>query len=155
MIDKATQHLWMEVLHAVIDDALHGVRGTDPDRRRRIHVIKDARTYLTKPNKDCDIVCAFAGIDPDALRSRMQRKIKDAPTPEELVATKRPTRRGQTFAMNGETKTIAEWAVHTGLEQSLISKRLTDGWPIERVLSPVHVKGRPPQTAGRASLGLC
>lgn len=39
------------------------------------------------------------------------------------------------LTLNGQTKTIAEWARETGINRSLLWGRLKRGWPIERVLA--------------------
>lgn len=40
----------------------------------------------------------------------------------------------QTITLNGETKTIAEWAKITGISASGIRTRLMLGWPAEKIL---------------------
>lgn len=103
MIERGAQYLWMEVLHVAIEDAFQGLRGSHRDTAKRLRKVIDARDYLTKPNTDFDTVCALAGIDADAVRTRMQAKLRDAPTPEELVMTKHTARKGKLITHNGET----------------------------------------------------
>ncbi|MEO9683253.1 MAG: hypothetical protein ABJF86_10415 [Tateyamaria sp.] len=57
MIERGAQYLWMEVLHAAIEDAFQGVRGSSNDIAKRLRKVTDARDYLTKPNVDFDTVC--------------------------------------------------------------------------------------------------
>jgi len=147
MIERGAQYLWMEVLHAAIEDAFQGVRGSSNDITKRLRKVKDARDYLTKPNADFDTVCSLAGMDADAVRSRMQAKLRDAPTPEQLVMTKNPASRGKPITHNGETYTLTQWAERIGVAPSLITNRLKKGWTVERALTPARVKGQPPQMA--------
>jgi hypothetical protein len=78
------ERLWQTVLSVVVAEALRGedLQGTP---RERVHDIKAARYYLTVPNRDFDTVCSLAGLDPDAVRDRMVKMIKEAPSPEEIV----------------------------------------------------------------------
>lgn len=76
MIERGAQYLWMQVLHAAIEDAFQGVRGSSNDTAKRLRKVIDARDYLTKPNTDFDTVCALAGMDADAVRTRMQAKLQ-------------------------------------------------------------------------------
>lgn len=149
MIERGAQYLWMQVLHAAIEDAFQGVRGSSNDTAKRLRKVIDARDYLTKPNTDFDTVCALAGMDADAVRTRMQAKLRDAPTPEELVMTKHKARKGKRITHNGETYTLAQWAERIGVAPSLIADRLKKGWTVERALTPARVKRQAPQmTAG-------
>lgn len=47
---------------------------------------------------------------------------------------------------NGEIHTISEWALETGLKQSVIESRLNLGWDVKRILNtPVREKSQFPQ----------
>lgn len=85
--------LWREVLFLTIQDALHGVRMGGLTRPMRLFETKAARDYLTKPNRDFDIVCTFAGIDPVAARESFTAMISNAPSPEELMAIRSSQRK--------------------------------------------------------------
>lgn len=143
MTSRGAQYLWIEVLHAAIEDALHGVSGLKRDVKFRLQRNIAAREYVTVPNTDFDEVCFLAGFDPETVRTRLQAKLKNAPTPEELVSIKRNGRRGEAITFNGQSRSITEWADHISVAPSLIANRLKNGWPIERVLTPAHVKGQP------------
>ncbi|MDW4548833.1 hypothetical protein R5H32_05650 [Defluviimonas sp. D31] len=95
----ACANLWREVLLLTIRDALFGVRQGNLKKPMRIIETKAARDFLTKPSRDFDIVCAFAGIDPDAARERLSAAIRKAPPPEELLSVSaapgRPRKRRQ------------------------------------------------------------
>ncbi|UWR82882.1 hypothetical protein K4L05_08900 [Phaeobacter inhibens] len=82
---NGAQSLWVEVLLIAISDALFGERGVRGSTAVKINAIMDARRYLTVPNRDCDLVCELAGIDPDAFRTRMRTLIDAAPSPPELI----------------------------------------------------------------------
>jgi len=41
---------------------------------------------------------------------------------------------------NGQTKTISEWSMETGLPCYLIYKRIESGWDTEKVLTTKHKK---------------
>jgi hypothetical protein len=77
--------LWCEVLMQAVADALNGPRGEALNRERKIQSIVDARNYVTQPNEDCDIVCALAGVNPEALRARMRVLIAGALSAEEII----------------------------------------------------------------------
>lgn len=82
------QDLWCAVLHQAIDDALKGVPSVmAKNHASRVLMTMQAREYLTKPSKDLATVCAFAGVDMDAVIDRMLKQIAAAPTPEELIGT--------------------------------------------------------------------
>ena len=115
MISSSQRTMWQAALLQTIDDAINGVAGPSREADKRLKQIKAARLYLTEPNEDCDMVCAMAGIDPDALRRRIQILLVDAATPEELVSRKRKSGTGRKLTLNGETKTITEWADHLNM----------------------------------------
>jgi hypothetical protein len=57
------KRLWQAVLLATIQDWMWG-----PLRRKR-----QAEEYLFQDHKDFDAVCKSAGMDPDRLRSKLNR----------------------------------------------------------------------------------
>jgi hypothetical protein len=57
------QRLWAAVLAQALEDW----------RGDRISLRRDAEQFLFEDQKDFDIVCARAGIDPSSLRARLQR----------------------------------------------------------------------------------
>ena len=140
-------YLWMEVLRTAIVDATEGVSGPRREVDRRMNGIVKARTFLTEPNEDFEIVCALAGVDSDAFRERAQVIIGKAPSPEELVQPQSGKRKGKTLTLNGVNKTISEWSEHLGISTSTIHLRKRQGLPIELVLSPKSNKGRKPKCA--------
>ena len=70
-----------------------------------------------------------------ALKSATQRK----PQRKSSCAP----RRGRLIAHDGLTLTIPEWAERRSLNAVLIYKRLQNGWPVERALSPPSRLCRP------------
>lgn len=52
-------------------------------------------------------------------------------TPEEQQNNKRDSR---LVSFNGETKTIAQWARHCGMEKSTLYRRIMSGWDVELAL---------------------
>ncbi len=89
----ARENLWRAVLLHTIDEAVRGaVVGVDK-ANERIKLIIAAREYLMKPNRDFDLVCSLAGLEPEAVRERAVRLINEAPSPEALATTlRRPAR---------------------------------------------------------------
>lgn len=51
-------------------------------------------------------------------------------------------RNNRLLTLNGETKTLQQWADITGIARQVISDRLERGWPIEKALTEKPVKGR-------------
>lgn len=159
MTHNPEKALWQEVLLCQVDDALHGPSGVS-GLENRIRAIKDARIFLTKPNRDFDQLCTLAGVEPDATRERLSKQIADAPPIADLAASKKVSRaslfkrpketkpkqtkyvdRLITFA--GETLTVAQWADRTGLTVTQIGSRLRQDWPIERALTqPIGQRNR-------------
>lgn len=53
----------------------------------------------------------------------------------------RNRRTSRFLTLNGQTKSVVEWAEHTGIPQDVLRKRLRMKWPTERVLtSPIDVR---------------
>lgn len=128
------QSLWASVLLLVIEDALYGAGSVGlQSRAERIHATNDARTYLTRPNRDFDIVCSLAGVDPIATRERLTKQIAAAPSVEELLS--KPKRQAVMLTHNGETLTLREWSERTGIKAGTLASRLQQGWSIERTLT--------------------
>ena len=90
---NSDQALWCEVLSLAISDALTGTSSASKSRATRIHEIERNRKYLTVQNTDFEMVCSLAGVDPVATRERLIKRIAEAPTPQEIVAGTRPTKR--------------------------------------------------------------
>lgn len=151
--------LWQEVLLRQVDDALLGPSGVS-DIEKRTCIIKDARAFLTKPSKHLELICLCAGMDADAVITRMRAKIADAPTVADLVTTKRKNRKSLTkrpkkttnkptkyvdrlITFEGESLTYAQWADRTGLTIAQIASRLRQHWTVERALTqPVGQRNR-------------
>lgn len=141
------QGLWSEVLLTVISDALTGVSETGTPQSRA-HSIRAARQYLTRPNRDFNMVCHLAGVDPVATRERLAVQIAQAPSPEELAQIgqrkttlmvpkiKPITKPRERYTAFGKTLTVTEWSKETGISRSVLSTRLSQlDWPIEQALS--------------------
>lgn len=90
---RSEKALWCEVLSLAISDAITGTSSGKKSRATRIHDIERQRRYLTIKNNDFEMVCSLAGVDPDATREGLIRRIAQAPTPQELVDGKRHPQR--------------------------------------------------------------
>ena len=84
-----------------------------------------------------------------------KQEMGEKPSPSHVLMRKNPTRpfsKGNCFwatreqvsanletavrlTWKGETKTVSEWARHTGLSKGIIRKRLARGWTVEHTLS--------------------
>ena len=73
--------LWCEVLLLQVADALYGARSPELQRKDRARVTEEARSYLTRPNRDFDHICGLIGIDPEVARERLKAAISKAPSP--------------------------------------------------------------------------
>lgn len=126
------QALWSEVLYAAVTDAVEGVAsvGYSGDTSRA-NATERARSYITTPNADFNQVCYLAGLNPDAVREHVTRKIANAATAAEL-ATNRPA---ETLTHNGQTRPINEWSEITGLTRNTIRNRIKLGWTVEAALT--------------------
>lgn len=151
--------LWQAVLLTTVEDALIGAPSmAGHPKVTRIRQIEEARRYLTRPSKDLTTVCTLAGLDPEAVIDAMRKRIADAPSPEELASSgrdsakpkqppnipkpKRTPFRDQSFTINGETLTAAQWAERTGISVVTAQNR-TNGlqWPVEVALTTPTGKG--------------
>lgn len=56
----------------------------------------------------------------------------------EQMHNRRPPRGGITI--DGETKSITQWAAHFGLSRGLCYRRRHEGWPMERWFEPVFTR---------------
>lgn len=141
------ENLWQRVLTVAINEAFTG-EGILGSREHRIREITAARRYVTQYNRDFNEVCSLAGLDPDAVRERMAKQLATAPTPEELIERKalkpakapkpaKPAkeRSARRLTLNGESRSVTEWAERTGIPASAIYSRLALGWPLERILT--------------------
>ncbi len=91
---QGRENLWRAVLANAIEEAVYGVsRSHYENRKRRAGLITEARAYVTRQNKDFDMVCYLAGLEPQAVRDRVTKQIAAAPSPEELAAVKRRVRK--------------------------------------------------------------
>ena len=142
--------LWVSVLLAAVEDATIGIGGeSGSSRQTKLRMIKEARTFLTKPSEDLQIVCDGAGLNMVQVVEHMRKRIADAPPPSELIQgvqkrksainarerdrkEKRPI---PTYTHNGETLTLSEWSERTGLRVGTIQGRFSRGWSIARALS--------------------
>lgn len=56
------------------------------------------------------------------------------------------------ITLNGETRTIAQWADHLGVGKARISQRLKAGWPIEAALTEPFQRGKKKHVKSRSML---
>lgn len=66
------KRLWLNVLRQAFDDAFkpHDCKADD-----RPEMVKQARAWLTEPNRDFDIICALCELDADVIRSAANEMI--------------------------------------------------------------------------------
>jgi hypothetical protein len=162
----AELQLWCAVLLNVIEDAQRTI--TDGMSVGDRADIISARDYLTKPNRDFNLVCSLAGLDPTAVRDRLLFPFKEhAPT---YATTQTRGRPAMLHTFNGEALTVDQWAIKTGINMHTLHSRLEKGWTIDRALttparqrnrrqpgvgndlSEVRGTGAPRHTQGRAQL---
>jgi hypothetical protein len=84
---SAETRLWQAVLYQAVDDAIHGA-ALGGSVTTKLRSIEEARSFLTKPSRDLDLVCSSAGFDMTVIVERMRKLIADAPPVEELIAGK-------------------------------------------------------------------
>lgn len=85
---KSERELWQEVLLLAVDEALHGPKHV-LDKKQKLHMCRSARAYITTPSRDLSMVCAFAGLDMQAVIERMRVQIANAPAVEDVVSSAR------------------------------------------------------------------
>ncbi|QYZ70470.1 hypothetical protein [Neotabrizicola shimadae] len=118
---------WQEVLYAVITDALKRAPATplDAEAKRECSEIMRARDDFLRPNRDFNIVCAFAGLDPEAARDRLRRRIAQADARSAWKAAKHgPSRAPTMVTACGETMPLSESARIAGISRSTIYQRI-------------------------------
>lgn len=150
MTSDGTQQMWAEVLLLALQDATEGMRNYSGTDKTRLSRIKAARAYLTKQNKDFDIVCSLAGADPENMREGFQRKVAQAPIPDELMnakrvlqakpstakrTTKRIALKDKAVTIDGLTRTVSEWSQQYGVRDTTIRSRLERGFSIEQAIT--------------------
>lgn len=133
------QAIWQTVLMQAVNDALIGYTENNGayDKAAKIAATHTARTYLTQPSKDLATVCALAGLDPVAVCESMARQIATAPTPEQLFSgsRRRDHSTSQRYTHEGQTHTLKEWAVITGIAEHKLRNRIRKDWCITRALT--------------------
>jgi hypothetical protein len=72
--DNAEKQLWASVITQALADAVV------PRTERSTHEIDRARRWLTVPNKDFDLVCELAGLEPWQVRAYAESEIAKANT---------------------------------------------------------------------------
>lgn len=84
---SAETRLWQAVLYQAVDDALNGA-ALGGSETTKLRSIEEARSFLTKPSRDLDLVCSSAEFNMAVIVERMRKLIADAPPVEELTAGK-------------------------------------------------------------------
>lgn len=150
-----TQRLWQEVLYTAIEDALIGSNDSGTSEQAKRSATYRARSYLTKPNADFNQVCSLAGLDPNAVRDAMRKRLSKAPSIDELFddTSARSSKKNPHLSYLGQTLTIQQWADRTGLPKSTISSRLKLDWTVERTLSEPLRRGVRPNPRGSLGTG--
>ena len=75
------QALWIAVLGRLLADA------TAPNDKLDQH---QARRVLHRGNRDLNLICACAGVEPDALMDQYERMTRKFSAPTHLTQTRRP-----------------------------------------------------------------
>lgn len=134
------QALWRSVLLQALTDGLNSppVSGAFIEAGEEI----PPRDYILISNPDFEMVCVFAGADPEALRRdfRVRLAERDPLRPRETweipKSNRRPPKSTATFTHKGRTLTLGEWADSSGLSRGLLMDRVNRlGWSIERALT--------------------
>ncbi len=154
---RGHENLWSAVLLNAIEEAVHGIsRSFAGNEHKRIRANIEAREYITVPNRGFNEVCHLAGVDPEAVRERVMKRLADAPTPEELALTKRrevktvnthapckPNPNTKRYSHNGREMTLAELSALSGVSPATIRHRLLCGWPVSRAIEKKDQRTRP------------
>jgi hypothetical protein len=91
---EGSRDLWIGVLRSAVEDALYGAPARIADSRGgRIAETRRARDWIIGLERDFQLVCLLAGVDPEAVRDRLTIKLREAPPPEELIPAARPRKR--------------------------------------------------------------
>lgn len=101
-------NLWREVLFMTINDALNGAKHEGMNCENKVALTYQARKYLTIPNRDFDLICAYAGIDPDAARDRLTKLFSNAPSPEELFAEPAAKKKSHDTWWRGQKNSLSQ-----------------------------------------------
>jgi len=80
-----SRELWQAVLMRAIEDAVQGVPVDGRSSERREFETQEARRFLTRPSADLDLVCTFAGVDPEAVREAFAKRAKRLDDPAHLA----------------------------------------------------------------------
>ena len=155
----SVQALWCEVLLQALTDGLNGLPASGqvsgPDAEM------DARSYILVPNPDFDLVCDYAGAEPEAVRRdfRAQLARRDPWGPHKVWGNPRAKRKPavkptQTFTHQGRSLTLREWAELSGISRELLLERVNRrGWSIARALTePVGRRMPKPSRSDRSQV---
>jgi hypothetical protein len=136
--DHGNEKLWLAVIKQAYDDALSA--NLDPRK------IKEARDWFIKPNRNFEDVCLWADKDPARVRKAAIKAFQHAETNPK---PKRQPIGSKLITLDGQTKTISEWAIQSGLSVMLIYNRLYNGMSYEEAITKAKVNcknGRPKLT---------
>jgi hypothetical protein len=137
----AERRLWLAVLSQAIADATANVTRTFTMAKRN-----SAREWLTTPSPDLAYVCEHAGADMHRFITYAKQHIAvsadnhRAPRLRQRsprLGMGRPEgsgRKARCYRHNGESLPLSEWAKRLGVSTVALHKRISQGWPIERVL---------------------
>ena len=126
-----SQHLWQSVLLQAVTDAMQEPNPTD--RRAGASSLEKGRAYILEPHQDFATLCYLAGLNPDAVREGVIRRIAEHAADPTLRLTL--GRKAKSYTHKGRSLTAFQWANEVGLPQSVLSQRFRRGWPIEEALT--------------------
>lgn len=129
------QNLWREVLLLTVQDALTGCTSSGTPKAAKLRATHEAQRYLTVANRDFDLVCTMADLDPVAVREAMIKQLANAPTPEALISAGAARTDPIYLTHDDQTLTIKAWSKRTGIQTATIHFRLRSGWSVARTLT--------------------
>ena len=132
--------LWREVLLQALTDGLNSPPVSDAILGAGAEI--PPRDYILVPNADFELVCQYAGADPDALRRDFQARLATRDprgvhkTRDRRMSKKRAPKPPTTSICQERLLTLREWADRSGFSRKLLLDRVNRlGWSIERALT--------------------
>lgn len=121
------ENLWRAVLMNAIAEASGKIVSGGESPASRARIIKEARDYVTIPNRDFDDVCVRTGLDPEAVREHVRKQLKQLKQLEPIDAPiVKANRRTPAVAhtIGGRTMTTRQWAAHFGVSYNALNQQV-------------------------------
>ena len=136
--------LWCAVIAQALEDATRPLPpvGTGLYRQRQ-RDRADARAYFGAMTRDFQHVCNLAGLDPDALLTMAQERIRlaDAGRSAKRLAPRPKQQRAIIYTHDGMSLPLREWSKRLNVPYGTLMSRISSGWPLSEALS--SIKRRP------------